>query len=256
MKFLIASAFAALVAVPAAAAVTVTYEAPGVQTSTVMLTYGGVETFDSLPLGADQNFVTDYGTGASPVVITGTYTGADIRRRDKFGGADGVDQYVEVDNGGGSQQPYSIDFTTSNGTTLNYFGFWLSALDRGNHVSFFKGGMEVFSLAPGDVIAFTGACTAGNPYCGNPNAPFLGFNDREPYVFVNVRFDNTDAANGFDRIVFSENPNVGDYESDNHTVGYIAMIPEPATWGMMIAGFGLVGFAARRRRAQTAVFAA
>ncbi len=25
------------------------------------------------------------------------------------------------------------------------------------------------------------------------------------------------------------------------------MVPEPATWGMMIAGFGLVGFAARRR---------
>ena len=27
-----------------------------------------------------------------------------------------------------------------------------------------------------------------------------------------------------------------------------ARIPEPATWAMMIAGFGLVGFAARRRR--------
>lgn len=26
------------------------------------------------------------------------------------------------------------------------------------------------------------------------------------------------------------------------------VVPEPATWGMMIAGFGLVGFAARRRR--------
>jgi len=30
---------------------------------------------------------------------------------------------------------------------------------------------------------------------------------------------------------------------------YLAVIPEPATWGMMIGGFGLVGFAARRRRA-------
>jgi hypothetical protein len=26
------------------------------------------------------------------------------------------------------------------------------------------------------------------------------------------------------------------------------VIPEPGTWAMMIAGFGLVGFAARRRR--------
>lgn len=30
------------------------------------------------------------------------------------------------------------------------------------------------------------------------------------------------------------------------------VIPEPATWAMMIAGFGLVGFAARRRAAVTA----
>lgn len=28
----------------------------------------------------------------------------------------------------------------------------------------------------------------------------------------------------------------------------LAVVPEPATWGLMIAGFGLVGFAARRRR--------
>jgi hypothetical protein len=32
-------------------------------------------------------------------------------------------------------------------------------------------------------------------------------------------------------------------------------IPEPSTWAMMIAGFGLVGFAARRRRTATTVSA-
>lgn len=31
-----------------------------------------------------------------------------------------------------------------------------------------------------------------------------------------------------------------------------AAVPEPATWGMMIAGFGLVGFATRRRRTMVA----
>lgn len=31
-----------------------------------------------------------------------------------------------------------------------------------------------------------------------------------------------------------------------------SVIPEPGTWAMLIAGFGLVGFAARRRRAATA----
>ena len=29
----------------------------------------------------------------------------------------------------------------------------------------------------------------------------------------------------------------------------VAAIPEPATWAMMIGGFGMIGFAARRRRA-------
>lgn len=37
--------------------------------------------------------------------------------------------------------------------------------------------------------------------------------------------------------------------------GGIGVIPEPATWAMMIAGFGLVGAAARRRREGTVVSA-
>jgi hypothetical protein len=36
---------------------------------------------------------------------------------------------------------------------------------------------------------------------------------------------------------------------DNIRVLTAGPVPEPATWAMMIAGFGLVGFAARRRRA-------
>ena len=35
----------------------------------------------------------------------------------------------------------------------------------------------------------------------------------------------------------------------NVGVSGVAFVPEPATWGLMIAGFGMVGFAARRRRA-------
>ncbi len=36
---------------------------------------------------------------------------------------------------------------------------------------------------------------------------------------------------------------------DNVTV---TAVPEPATWGLMLAGFGLIGFAARRRRVSVA----
>ena len=36
------------------------------------------------------------------------------------------------------------------------------------------------------------------------------------------------------------------FETDTYAIG--AAVPEPATWAMLIAGFGLVGFAARRSR--------
>ncbi|MFA7439790.1 MAG: PEPxxWA-CTERM sorting domain-containing protein [Sphingomonadaceae bacterium] len=42
------------------------------------------------------------------------------------------------------------------------------------------------------------------------------------------------------------------YNSDTEISLAFGMVPEPATWAMMISGFGLVGFAARRRRAALA----
>lgn len=38
------------------------------------------------------------------------------------------------------------------------------------------------------------------------------------------------------------------YDSDSRIDLTFQAVPEPATWAMMIAGFGLVGFAARRRK--------
>ncbi len=45
----------------------------------------------------------------------------------------------------------------------------------------------------------------------------------------------------------------GDYGGDSTGVNFSiatvpATVPEPATWGLMIVGFGMVGFSARRRR--------
>lgn len=47
---------------------------------------------------------------------------------------------------------------------------------------------------------------------------------------------------------FGTSDGVGGYLDDIT----VSAIPEPATWGLMIAGFGLVGYAARRRRAAVA----
>jgi hypothetical protein len=43
---------------------------------------------------------------------------------------------------------------------------------------------------------------------------------------------------------------------DNVVVSQISAVPEPSTWAMMILGFAGVGFAAYRRRSQTAALAA
>jgi len=47
------------------------------------------------------------------------------------------------------------------------------------------------------------------------------------------------------------------FSSDNGTVGFdnfefgdLTVVPEPATWAMMLAGFGMVGFGLRSRRKQ------
>jgi hypothetical protein len=49
----------------------------------------------------------------------------------------------------------------------------------------------------------------------------------------------------------ASNPD-GDYD-DFIVRATVTGVPEPATWAMLIAGFGLVGFAARRRRETASV---
>ncbi len=53
---------------------------------------------------------------------------------------------------------------------------------------------------------------------------------------------------------FSWTP-VGAVQFDNIIVNPAVAVPEPATWAMMIGGFGMVGAAMRRRRAGTAAIA-
>jgi hypothetical protein len=252
MKRLFLATTALLLAMPAAATVTFNYELPGKTNTTATFDYSGVETFDGRTLGGGQTFTTDFGTTGKPVVITGKYSNVEIRSPDVY--SNNTDYAVTFSTGG-----YLLELSTSNNSPLTYFGYYLPALDRGNQLEFLKNGAVVATITPADVIAKTGACPA-SPYCGNPTEPWASAqfnNSGEPYAFINIYF--SDGAS-FDAIRFFENPTVGGYESDNHTVGYFidkgGVVPEPATWAMMISGFGLVGFAARRRRATAAVVTA
>ncbi len=98
------------------------YEAPGVQNSTVALTVGGVETFDSVPTGYNAPFTTDFGAGGA---ITGTYSGPNgvqINAADQYGGAGGTGHYVVAFG----STAYSLSLTsdpTLDPEGVNYFGY-------------------------------------------------------------------------------------------------------------------------------------
>ena len=235
-----------------AANFSVTLEAPGVQNSTANFASKGVETFDSLKSGGNQTFSSDFGTGGA---VTGVYSGVDIRSASKYGGAGGTGKFASTTSG----KSYSVSLSTTNPNGINYFGFALSALDPGNSLAFYKGNTLVFSFSPADLISMIGKNSA---YFGNPNAAFQGKDNKEAFAFVNF----FDTAGTFDKIVFSETPKVGEYESDNQTVGFftqqsgtpapggsqVPSVPEPATWAMMMVGFGAAGASLRtaRRNAQ------
>lgn len=273
---LLAGALAAASMAHAATNFTVSYqiEQPGAQSATgesTSTTFSkvdgqsafGVETFTGLKAGV-QSFSTDFGTGG---LITGAYSNVQINNADQYGGAGGAGQYpVAFPN-----TPYQLTLTTSKGVGgVNYFGFWLSALDPGNYVTFYNGSKEVFQFRPIDLIDALKAAPDSSAYYGNPNPNRKGQDGGEPFAFVN--FYDTGAT--FNKVVFQEVNYGGGYESDNHTVGHyigaptgkvialpassqppvnaplpVSGAPEPGAWSTMILGIGLVGAMLRRRRA-------
>jgi|GEM_PF-1359489 len=231
MKLQALAAFAAtatLFASAADAAVTVTYGASGEQSTTAPLAVKGVETFDGRSSGG---FNTDFGTGGK---INGTYSNVSIYNADQYGGAGGTGSYAMTWNS------YELALSSTLPGGVNYLGFWLSAIDGGNSVQIYNGATQLFDLKASDILT---ALDGDWHYKGNPTDAFLGQDYGEKYVFVNLA-----STTPFDRVVF--NASGGGLETDNHTVGYAntGAVPEPATWLMMILGFGGVGSLLRARR--------
>ncbi len=213
LKFALGSVLSLVIAGAANAAVSVSIEAPGVQTTTVALTNSRVETFDSFSGGYHFGLAAADGTYAGDTFAYGA---------DSYGGAGGAGKYLTV-NG-------AVTLTVAGGP-VDYFGLWASALDGGNSVAFYKGGALIDTVSLVDY-------PLSSAYFGNPNN---GADGGEKFAFFNFTVDG-----GYDQVALIQNGG-GGFESDNHTIGDIA-VPEPATWALMIGGFGMVGQMLRRRR--------
>jgi hypothetical protein len=254
MRYL--SLFLALAALPATGAqavlpfsVSLESESPGIQVSTSGFHFVGVENFESRATGTGQTFSTGFGSGG---VFNGLYTNAQVNEADQYGGANGTGNYAATfDNPG-----YTLDLTSTQPGGVTYFGFWLSALDGNNSVSFYQGNSKLFTFSASDAANFINGLPNKDSYFCNPNAAFANQNCGEPYAFLNFY---AEAGTSFDRVAFNQLGG-GGYESDNHTVGIwktksgtiipgAGMVPEPQTWAMLIAGFAMVGFTMRRRNA-------
>jgi hypothetical protein len=270
--------------------VTFESESAGIQNSTSQFSIEGVETFNELKASGPENnssndgvaagaetFKTGFGLPAGDV--TGTYSNVQIASYGTYGGAGGTGNFaVAPENSQYTLTLASNSKAMPNGIT--YFGFWLSALDSGNYVSFYDNSKLLFTFDPQDVINAVNQSSTSSDYYGNPNATWTksayaqGSDGSEPFVFLNFY---AAAGTQFTKVVFTQ-AGGGGYESDNHTVGEwlsqtgtsvalvtsgtsappsvpTAAVPEPGAWALMLVGVGVVGAVLRTRRRMAMVAA-
>src|SRR5580704_528772 len=178
-----------------------------------------------------------------------------IQPADQFGGANGS-QYMAFGAQSGNANPIQLVLTSP----ATYFGFWFSAGDANNGISFYDGSTLVgrFSTAPilsslqaPTVTAVDGATYQSSAYFGNPNN--TSEDAGEPFAYVNFLVTGGHVT----RIVFDNSGLTGTgFENDNQSVynGVVTVAPtavfvstlgaaEPATWALWLGGLCvLAGF--------------
>jgi hypothetical protein len=195
---------------PGSAGISIKYEDPGVQQSSLVTGINVItQTFDGISAGY-------YSTGFKTNI--GTFDHALIETADQYGGANGTGNYFDVDTlrsgTANSFSPYTTSTLTLN-SAQTYLGLWWSAGDVNNILDLYSHGALVKEITTNDVKA-----SLSFAYYGNPTSPFYGKDSLEPFAYLNVYADN---GTSFDQIKFT---NIGDtgFEVDNLTV---ASVPEP-----------------------------
>ena len=96
-----------------------------------------------------------------------------------------------------------------------------------------------------------GACTNGSHLFADTSPLTDGQGDLFDSVAFSVNNTNPEyyfADGAFSAVGTYQTVEFGSAQAGTLTVSQVGGVPEPATWALMIGGFGLVGTAARRRR--------
>ncbi len=134
--------------------------------------------------------------------------------------------------GGPLLQSYHDAYGVPSGT-VPYLGSYGALLTVSTTSSFL--GLHLGSYSGEQIVSYSFGETSGTLDVPAPNqTAFIGFGFTGP-------------ASGPLTVSFSN-----DLELDTISFSSGATVPEPASWALMLAGFGLVGFAARRRQAVAA----
>jgi hypothetical protein len=120
----------------------------------------------------------------------------------------------------------SLSGVSFGGNGVSYFGYYMGSPDSYNIVTLYSGNDVVLQISGNEMAAAANTMANGNQGTG---------------FYMNFHGNGTNIT----RVTFAANTDA--FETDNHA--YIAAVPEPETYAMLLAGLGLVGFAARRRKA-------
>ena len=201
----------------AASAVTISFGGCAAADGSVLTTCNASATvvnFNSTPLGGlPAGYVGSLGGGQ---VVQGSVSGAYAAP------AGDTSPYLTIPTQGA---PGVV--TATPGGTHNYFGLYWGSMDSYNTLTFFNGATQL--------AAFSGNDIWDDPNIGNANgARTWGYRIYYDFGGANVT-----------SIAFESTQNAFEFDGLGGTVG---VVPEPATWAMMIMGFGAAGAMLRRRR--------
>lgn len=174
--------------------------------------------FEGGPTLGDVTFLTGgYALSGSAVLFTGSAGGVSAAPATGAGAAD-TTQYLSVQGG----QSAFLDTPL-----LRSISFYVGSLDGFNSFT--------FSLADGSTQVVTGAMLDALPATdANGNQTGFTTNGRVTFSFDSA-ITGVQLASGTNSLEISD-------------VGAVAAVPEPATWAMMIIGFGGVGGLLRHRQ--------